>query len=266
VLTAALIGLAALGGCAAPDATAEQNADFATETQVLEAELGGSYDLHVAPAAEVGKKGALKVLSFPITPSQPFAAVMRRADDSALDPWLALYVDGERVVVSDWDQAAVPMAAESDAVIVYTPAEGEEVLLVAGDRDMEADADFQIDLIALEGAPTTDLPFHQTNPATRVLTDALREREPQTLAYLEAGMISEGDAGMLDEHPDSAPSLKERAELRSFVSAVNDERATLFRELVRGATGAEDPALEAEAGRVCGTLWAGLRQDAHQLR
>ena len=224
---AALIGAT---GCAAEEPAA-QGADFAaTEASVIEAELGDSYDLHVEPAAVVGQTAALRAVSFPITPTQPFAAVMRKTDDSALDPWLALYVDGDRVAVSDWDQAVVPMAEESDAVIVYTPRRDGTAMVVAGDLDMRADADFQLDLVSLAGSPPTALPLHETSPGTRVMTDALRGREPQTQLFLDAGMVTEGAAGRLDEHPEKAPSLKDRAALRAFVTAVNDERGQLFAE------------------------------------
>ncbi|MEQ9323036.1 MAG: hypothetical protein RIF41_27970, partial [Polyangiaceae bacterium] len=59
---------------------------------------------------------------------------------------------------------------------------------------------------------------------------------------------------------------KDRAALRAFVTAVNDERGQLFAELVRRATGAESDALETEVGTVCGALWAGLRSPRHRLR
>lgn len=263
------LALGAVVGCASEEPDPGSVVDEATDHPVIAAEIGGSYDLHVEPRAVAGEHGALVVLAFPVTAGQPFAAVMRRTDQGALDPWLALYVGGERVAVSDWDQAVVPMAAEDDAVIVYTPQEEGELFVVASDLDMKARGDFQLDLVALE-APATEMAFHLTNPATRALTDVLRDREPQTLAYLEPGMVSEGADGLLISHPLEAPSLKERAALQGFVAAVNEERAQLFEEIVR-ANEAGEPSVElsgepGEAGAVCGALWDGLRSETHQLR
>lgn len=261
-----VLALFALAGCASTDATEQSAEEAVTEATVLEGALGDSYELRARPAAEVGKTAAMHVVSFPITPTRPFAAVMRRTDDSALDPWLALYVDGERVAISDWDQAVVPMADQADAAIVYAPRQDGQALVVAGDLDLEADGTFQLDLVALDDVPSTTLPFHETSPGTRALNEVLREREAQTQSYLDAGMVSEGEAGLLDEHPELAPTLKDRAALHGFVTAVNDERGQLFREIVRSATGGQDEALELEAGAICGRLWTGLRSDAHRLR
>jgi hypothetical protein len=266
-----LLGVAlALGittGCSVEqDAPAASVVDEATEIRVLEATLGGSYDLHVEPSHGEHGPETQAVLRFPVTPGQPFAAIMRRQDDGPLDAWLALYVDGHRVAVSDWDQGMVPMADESDAIVIHTTAEATEVMLVAGDIDLAAQADFQVDLVALAAPATEGLAFHQTSPATRALTAELRALEPELQNYLDAAMASEDVGGQLVAHPKAAPSLKDRVALNGFVARQNDLRDSLFHHLVNTVAGVEDPALEPVMAAVCGATWTALRGDVHRLR
>ena len=153
--------------------------------------------------------------------------------------------------------ASEPLALESDAAVIYTASVDQEVLLFAGDRDLDAATHIQLDLVPVHALP---LDLTLTNPATRALTEDLRQREARVSELMAAGALEEGPDGLVIPHPLKL-GLKERAELMQVVAAVNDTRLVLFDELAR-AHGGDAKAI----GRLCGELWRGLRSPVHALR
>ncbi len=248
-------------GCSEDVAPAAQVGEV-NESFEIPAELGGSYDFEVRRLVgdeEVSPEHA-KLLAFEVDGGASFAAVMRMRREGSMDPYLALYPpnDRERIAVSEWQQAVVPMGREDDAVILHRAQASGDYRVLAADRDLDADAWFQVDLIALDvDVPPIDL--SRTNPAVRAINGALRDHEPAVAKYIALGALIEGDDGLLIGNPKAVPSLKERAQFNALLANVNDLRAQLFEEHVRAA-GSDDPDAAAQVGITLGALWRALRE------
>lgn len=251
-------------GCSDDDASAAQIGE-ASEAFEFPAELGGSYDFEVVRAKgnEVTPDHA-KFLTFEVDGDASFAAVMRMRDEGSMDPYLALYPpqERERIAASEWQQAVVPMGREDDAVIIHRASKSGVHGLLAADRDLDADASFQIDLVALDvDVPPMDL--SRTNPAVRAVNATLRKHEPAVRAYIDSGALSEGDDGLLIGNAKAVPSLKERAQFNALLAEVNDLRERLFEEHVRADNDSFDDPIDADrvsqVGRTLGALWRALR-------
>lgn len=244
-----------------------QEVGNADERTVIAATVGSSYDLEVlAQAGDLSDRN-YKALRVELEAGQTVAAIMRRSDDSDLDAYLALYLEPERDAraKSVDEQALVPMAASTDAVIVWYAERAASYVLFAADRDLDTSAAFQIDLVEVP-AMTEPLALHVTNAGLRALRDDLHSAEPEVARLIGLGALEEGAAGLLVTHPAALPALAERAELQRLAARVNVTRETLFEELVRANSSADDGPLATSIGALCGTLWRELRGPEHALR
>jgi hypothetical protein len=251
--------LAAAPACTAEDETAASYEAPATQWNVREASLGDSYDLEVAAkhGGEADNRHVV-LLQFDATAGQRFAVVVRRADDSSFDAYLELHGEsGEALATSKYDQAILPMAAESDAIIVHSATRDERFTVFVAELELAVDASIQVDLVPLDSAGAIDATL--TAPGTRALCDALRADEAQLVDYMQTGTLSETGDGLLDVDL-TGIALRERASLNGFVAKVNDVRQHLFSELAR------QDAASSEHGPLCAELWSALRSDTHALR
>jgi hypothetical protein len=259
-----------LSGCASgPEA---DSVEFdATQVTSISAELGGSYDLSVlrAESTVALTNDHLKLLRFEVGAGETFAAVMRQRVDETMDPYLALYGPDEttKTVTSEYDQSLIPMGFVDDAVVMFQSAhaEPERFSLLAGDLHIDAEAEFQIDLLAID-AELPDATLTLSNPGLRALMGELRKEEPRVAYFVSLGGMSEGADGYLEFHAKSIEALKERAEANGLTRHVNSTRAYLFREIARANDHEGDLAFEKAIGSFCSALWRELRTDKHALR
>ncbi|MBW2522762.1 MAG: hypothetical protein JRI23_01240 [Deltaproteobacteria bacterium] len=243
-----------------------------------EARLGGSYRYQVAAkqGGDVTPAHA-KILRFEATAGQAFAAVMRRTDATELDAALLLYAadgtaDAQRVRSSLYEQALVPMGVAQDAVIVYEAPTTKTYLLYASDRELAVSGAFQVDLVDLGLAPAeptvvdawSDLDLSVTHAGLRAYSGLLRDREPEMVDYVTRGALEEGADGYLVAHEDNVDSLAERAELRQFVTVIDDTRARLF-ESYGETVSSENPLLIDRIGQAAGGVWSALRSADHAM-
>ncbi len=265
VLTACL----PLFGCVAEEAPAASQVSDSTQVTVHAGELGSSFDFAVTvkPAGLKAGDDHVKLVRFQVPVGVTFAVVMRKQGDSALNPYLALYPpdSNEKVAVSDWDQALLPMAAEDDGVVVHTAERSGDFLAFAADLDLNADGSFQLDILQLDTEPVT-LDLTVTDPGVRTINDLLRQDEAELLDYLVVGALSEGPDGFVVKHLEALGSLKERVALNGFTAHLNDLREQFYRAFVWANGAGGDGALEAQVGTVCGALWPALRSESHVLR
>lgn len=245
---------------------------------VVEAALGGSYRFEVeAQRGDAVTSAQAKLLRFDVDPGQSFAAIMRVADSSPLDAALILYGEqggngAERRAASLYDQALVPMGAETDGAIVYTSPAAGTYLLYASDLELAVTGSFQIDLLALEldaPEPTVvdswaDLDLSVTDAALRTFTARLRDHEPVLEGYVAQGVLEEGADGYLVRHEAELDTLAERAELRRLAAEVDDLRGLLFEQFAATAS-STNPLLIERIGFASGAVWGGLRSGEHRL-
>jgi hypothetical protein len=184
-----------------------------------------------------------------------FAVVMRRLDGGDFDPFLALYRDGERVAMSDYSQAALPMADESDAIVFAGADEPAEFTAVAAELELAHDGRFQIDIVPIDAA-MPELDLGATSVSTRAIVDALREYEG---AFVDGRLAEAGDGTLLRD--EGGLDLKSRAELRRTADAIEQLRADLFAWHVSG----DETVATAEVAAVLGAVWAELRSPDHAL-
>jgi hypothetical protein len=192
----------------------------------------------------------------PVAAGDTFATVMRVADDGELDSYLALYPGdrGDRVAESDYDQAVLPMARESDAVILHRADVDGSFLVFAADLELSATGRFQIDLVRLDGDGGSAT-LTETNPGMRAVMEHLRELEPALDDALAAGKLVEGDDGYVEVALVDIP-LRERADMNRLAAGVNEAREILFEMLAEHDATPE----------LCTELWQELRSDTHRLR
>jgi hypothetical protein len=249
-----LLGATLAMGCSAESAVGS-GLDNVRETKLVEAHVGDSLELEF-------DSGDSFLFSISMAEQDSgFAAVMRVADDSGLDSYLRLYPaqEGPKIAESTYLQALLPMAEESDAVIVHRNLEelGSELLLFAGDLDLETAGLVQLDLVPLSSAPR-DLSLTGAGPGALALMAVLREHEHAVISHLETGALTEGQDGWLVADLTRVP-LSERNPLRELASRVNDVRSQLY------ALWAEQGASEEEVATVCSELWRSLRSDTFAL-
>lgn len=171
---------------------------------------------------------SLVVFRLQLEAGQSFAAVMR-AEDDLLDAYLLLKgPDGSTLRTRD-DQTALPMASETDSVLVWTAQQpGTHFVFAAGGADLDTAGTFRFDLIELAEAPAAAI--DETGPAERAIADELRRLEPDVDDFMAAGALVEGADGLLDRDTDGFKQLPlvERAELNRVQAAVNSAREQLF--------------------------------------
>jgi hypothetical protein len=225
---------------------------------VIGAELGGRYALAVEPRGEGGDYA--QVLRFTLARGQTLAATMRRVGSAEIEAHLELFrsAGGGALMQSRPRQAAMPMGAEADTILIHSPDRAEEYLLFAADQQMTARASFQVDLIALGAQPPADLTA--TNSLLRGLVADLRAVEPRVQEVLDEGKVEETAGGLLAEG--DIPSLSERADIRRMIETTNAVRRSLFEEMLR--VNLSDASAEA-VGQSLGELWQALRGPDHRL-
>ena len=266
-----MAGTAALIGCSGADDVGF-GVKAAVEVAPDRAELGGSYDFHVVPTerdGDVTEENA-KLVQFSVSPDQAFAAVMRQRNQGDLLPYLVLYPPARdaKLAVSHSYQSTLPMALDEDAAVFHQSSEEQEATfsVLAGDLHLDATASFQLDLIALDSDLPAGIDLTLSNPGVRAVRRVIWHEEERVSYFIEMGGFSEGDDGLLVEHPKNVDKLKERAEAGQLSTKVNGMRRRLFEEIARSNGFEDDPDVEAEIGAACGSLWQQLRSETHQLR
>jgi hypothetical protein len=162
------------------------------------------------------------------------ASIAMRAEDPELDSFLLVkdLRTGETIATND-DQGFMANAGPRDAVVSLRAEEAQDFLIVAaGGADLQSSGRFTIDSIA-HADPHVD--FSASGPGLEAVSGHLRTQEPSVAEWLALGALAEGDAGMLvavDGALAGIP-LQRRAEFNGVIRSVNDDRETLFDEMIR---------------------------------
>jgi len=72
-----------------------------------------------------------------------------------------------------------------------------------------------------------------SNPTIRALKEKMKNRFVQMKPYYQKGMLTEGDDGYVMVRSTEGLGLKETRDLKSFVSAENGDRRTLYEEVAK---------------------------------
>ena len=219
----------------------------------IETELGASHDLSIErkPAGAETRPEHARALTFTVPAGQTFAVVMRGGTGGAFEPWLQLHDRDGVIATSDWDQAIVKDAHESDAVVVAHADTKTEYIAVVTDLDMRVDADFQVDLIPLDApAPSVDLSTASIKAQAHL--DGVRAAEA---SIISRNAVHEDGNGNLTADEDSP--LIDRNK-NNAANRVRDDYFAVLAELH------EVP--EEELRAVVGGLWAAMAEAEYQRR
>ncbi len=202
---------------------------------------------------------AMKVYRFDVEAGQSFAIAMI-STTSSLDSYLLLKDPDYETVRRGYDQAVLPMARETDAVVTYTAVQGGTFYVFAtGGQDFTSAGVFDLHFIALDTNPGVDLGV--TNASVRSVAASLREREPELTEMLTASCVIEGDDGLIAVNTDHCTELplSERVEINRLIAAVNSDRGYLFEAFVLSADLDVTPTSTESVARACAQLWRVVR-------
>jgi hypothetical protein len=162
------------------------------------------------------------------------ASIAMLAEDDTLDSYLLVkdLQSGETVTKCD-DQVFVPHADAQDSVVLLRAEQEQDFLIIAtGGADMHTAGRFRIDSIAHDD-PHVDL--SATGAGLEAVTAHLRSRESSLLEWFALAAMEEGDDGLLKAVDGALREipLRRRVEFNNVMRSVNEDRETLFDELIR---------------------------------
>lgn len=254
---------------------------------VLQAHLGGSYDVRLEEHdVEISPLNA-RFLRFELKAGEHFVAVGRKADDSQIRPHLRLYWQKQPVAESA-QQALLPMAADGDAALAFSaPSDGMVALYVA-DRHRNYAGTIQVDLVRMSASAPVALPEAELDARREILD--LARLEPDVSQLVELGLVREVldvDQAAALQQADGDPlrpgdlfadfqayqalaeqgaaALADWARARNIASYATEVRRAYYVLSVELAGESGDERADAY-GAYCAQLWQMMRSATYRLR